>query len=79
LNINESKDEYMSYDYSNSELEIFVLLFEQDSFLQSFALIRISPLSPFYHIFSTTNDYLQNLTIYLEDVSDLTRLLNNHP
>jgi len=79
LNINESKDEYMSYDYSNSELEIFVLLFEQDSFLQSFALIRISPLSLFYHIFSTPNDYLQNLTIYLEDVSDLTRLLNNHP
>ncbi|CAF2808965.1 unnamed protein product [Rotaria sp. Silwood2] len=56
--------------------EIIAALLEEDSLLQSFTLMRNFPLYLDYDNFKTINHCLQNLTIYLVDLDNLTRLLH---
>ncbi|CAF4887837.1 unnamed protein product, partial [Rotaria sp. Silwood1] len=76
LNLSENQNEYKLYADPYLTREIIAALFEEDSLLQSFTLMRNFPLYLDYDNFKTINHCLQNLTIYLVDLDNLTRLLH---
>ncbi|CAF3828935.1 unnamed protein product [Rotaria sp. Silwood1] len=76
LNLSENQNEYKLYADPHLTREIIAALFEGDSLLQSFTLMRNFPLYLDYDNFKTINHCLQNLTIYLVDLDNLTRLLH---
>ncbi|CAF3943569.1 unnamed protein product [Rotaria sordida] len=76
LNLNENEYEYKLFSDPYLIRIIIASLFEEDSLLQSFTLIRNFPLYLGFNNFEIINYCLQNLTIYLINLDDLIYLLN---
>ncbi|CAF3484176.1 unnamed protein product [Adineta steineri] len=79
LHLSENKNEYKLYINAYVDFNMLASLFEEDSLLESFILIRTLPLSLTNNYFNTMNCCLQNLTIDLLHLTDLTRLLTSFP